>query len=469
MVGYFPNWLYDAYSLSNIDFAKYTHINYAFAIMIKGATPEYADPSEVKTQLPQLVQMAHAANTKVLLSIGGWTGCITFSTMAANATQRQTFINWVQTEIKTYNLDGVDIDWEYPGQAGAGCNKFSVANDANNFLTLLQEMRQALGTTKDISIAAYVRPFTVSGGRMKDVSAFAAVVDRFNLMAYDINGSWNSITGPTAPFNFQQGQGDQDSFVSAIDAWMTAGVPASKIVPGLAFYGNSATATVDMTNTDQYQPQVAGVAPQGDSSDSYWQDPYCSKDPGGYSGVWNYANLRSQGLLTTPTTAGAPWIRHFDNITQTPWLFNPTTKVFISYDDPISIGVKTDYAISKNLGGLMCWSLDGDNGELLAVAYKIVNSGGGSTTTTTTTTSSQTTTTTFTTTSTTTASTTSSSSPTSTGTGGACAGVSAWSASTSYTTGSKVTYSGSLWQAKWWTYGDTPGGSAGVWAKQGAC
>lgn len=77
--------------------------------------------------------------------------------------------------------------------------------------------------------------------------------------------------------------------------------------------------------------------------------------------------MRSQGVLTTPTTAASPWIRNFDNITQTPWLYNPTNKQYISYDDPVSIGVKTNWAITQNLAGLFCWSVEMDNGELLAL------------------------------------------------------------------------------------------------------
>lgn len=135
----------------------------------------------------------------------------------------------------------------------------------------------------------------------------------------------------------------------------------------------SIAATVDMTKTNQYQPQIAGKAPHGDSNDASWQDPYCSKDPGGLSGVWRYGNLRSQGVLTSPTEAASPWIRRWDNVTQTPWLFNPTDKTFISYDDPQSMAIKVNYAACKGLGGIMVWSVDEDssNGELLAEVAKI--------------------------------------------------------------------------------------------------
>lgn len=58
--------------------------------------------------------------------------------------------------------------------------------------------------------------------------------------------------------------------------------------------------------------------------------------------------------------------------------------------------------------------------------------------------------------------------PTSGG-GGTCAGVAAWSSTATYVGGNKVTYNGSLWQAKWWSYGDVPGGPAGVWTLLGKC
>jgi chitinase len=53
--------------------------------------------------------------------------------------------------------------------------------------------------------------------------------------------------------------------------------------------------------------------------------------------------------------------------------------------------------------------------------------------------------------------------------GGACAGVTAWNSSVAYVGGNKVTYNGSLWQAKWWTENDIPGGAAGVWTLVASC
>jgi chitinase len=72
---------------------------------------------------------------------------------------------------------------------GAGCNGVDEANDAPNYLTLLQELRSSLDTTfgagvKEITLAVRVQPFDQSGGILSDMSAYAKVVTRFNLMLY---------------------------------------------------------------------------------------------------------------------------------------------------------------------------------------------------------------------------------------------------------------------------------------------
>jgi chitinase len=129
-----------------------------------------------------------------------------------------------------------------------------------------------------------------------------------------------------------------------------------------------------MTKTHSlYQDQLTGQPPKGDSYDSPYQDPYCSKDPGGLSGIWRFGNLLSQGVLSSPLTAKHPWVRTWDNVTSTPWLFNPSTKVFISYDDPKSVAAKVAQAKSSGLAGVMIWSVDEDssNGDLLNAASQI--------------------------------------------------------------------------------------------------
>ncbi|KAL1918975.1 uncharacterized protein VTP21DRAFT_2356 [Calcarisporiella thermophila] len=366
IVGYFPNWLYAKFPIEQIPYDKYTHINYAFAVLNKDDyTPYFTDDWAVESKLPSIVQKAHAANTKVYLSIGGWTGCIKFSPMVKSAQSRKKFIDWNINFIKKYGTDGVDIDWEYPGREGAACNEVDKENDSKNFLVLLQELRKALDTEfpdkrKDITMAVRVQPFDGPNGPMKDVSQYAKVVDMFNIMAYDINGAWAPITGHHAPFDFEPGKAAPFSYTQGIHDWTAAGVPPAKINAGLPFYGRSIQALQDMTCDNQYVPAKTG-APKGDNEDAYWQDPFCGKEPGGVSGIWKWKNLRSQGVLATPTTAGdANYIRCFDQKTKTPWLFNKQTKVYISYDDPVSLQNKVNYALCKGLGGVMVWDISND-------------------------------------------------------------------------------------------------------------
>ncbi|KAJ2076213.1 hypothetical protein GGH13_000035 [Coemansia sp. S155-1] len=366
IMGYYPSW--KRAQSANVDWSKYTHVNMAFGIPTSSGTFSF----DGDWFLPALVTSMHSAGTKVLMSVGGWTGSNYFSTIMKDAGARLTLISSMVTYVKANNLDGIDIDWEYPGRLGDNCNVFDVVNDTPNYLAFLQDLRAALTAVfgagqKLITLAVRVQPFEVNSVPSKDVSAFAKVVDYANLMQYDINGGWNNVTGPNAPLNFQQGEGLQVSFASAINDWIGAGFPANQLTAGIGFYGRSTIALQDMTKdpTNQYQPQ-SQVVPLGDSEDAPWYDACAGSTAN--SGVWQWKHLRDQGVLTSPNTAAAPWVRQWDSVSQTPWLFNPSTKQFISYDDPQSLQIKIDYASSKGLAGAMIWSVNMDySNELLDV------------------------------------------------------------------------------------------------------
>ncbi|KAJ2461348.1 hypothetical protein GGF42_000245 [Coemansia sp. RSA 2424] len=369
VVGYYPSW--KKAKIDGLDLSQYTHINLAFGIPTATGTFAFEGQSFVSSVVTEL----HAAKTKVLLSVGGWTGSNLISTILKDETTRKTFLDSMVDYIKTNKLDGIDIDWEYPGRLGNTCNVVDEAKDTPNFLSFLQDLRKALDTEFDkekklITMAVRVEPFDVDSAPSKDVSAFAKVVDFANIMQYDINGAWGELTGPNAPFNFEEGKGMQASFVSAIDAWTEAGWPANQLTAGIGFYGRATTATVDMTKDpkNQYQSQ-SKVVPLGDSEDAPWADTCAGTTSN--SGVWQWKNLRSQGVLASPTKAAAPWVRQWDPVSKTPWLFNPEKMQYISYDDPQSIKAKIDYAASKGLAGAMIWSIEMDyKGELLAAVTK---------------------------------------------------------------------------------------------------
>ncbi|KAJ2355441.1 hypothetical protein IWW50_004719, partial [Coemansia erecta] len=364
VIGYYAGWEKD--QTNGVDLTKYTHVNIAFGIPIADGSITFVD----KFNMTEAVAEIHASKAKASLSLGGWSGSYAFSDIMKCPSASDKFTTEIVNMMRANNLDGIDIDWEYPGQAGDTCNAVDEANDTPNYLKFLQNLRKTLDAEfpqehKLLTMSVRVQPFAVDGAPMADVTDFASVIDFANIMIYDINGTWQPQTGPNAPFDYEDDKGAAFSYIAAIDAWTSAGWPAAKLNAGLPFYGRSATALVDMTKDplNQYQNQ-SSVLPLGDQADHVAEDVCAGTS--GVSGTWQYKNLRAQGVLTTPATAAAPWVRQWDEITQTPWLFNPTTKQYISYDDPKSIKVKVDYAASKGLGGVMVWALYMDyQGELL--------------------------------------------------------------------------------------------------------
>ncbi|RKP37176.1 glycoside hydrolase [Dimargaris cristalligena] len=351
VVGYYADWTSTALPVQSIPFDKLTHLNYAFAVLDASQQIKF----DTATLLSQVVTAAHQKDVKVIFSVGGWTGSVYFSPMASQKTTRAAAISNMVQLVDTYKLDGIDLDWEFPGRTGSECNIVDKANDTPNLLLLLQELRAALDKKfgegqKLITMAVRVQPFDINGVPSTDLKEYVQYLDFINIMAYDIFGSWAATTGPNAPFE-SDGIKNTFSYVQSITDWLAAGFPPNKLVAGLAMYGRTMLASGAMTSSDIYTTQVK-QAVKGDKDDAVWQGP-CNKDPAQFSTVWKYKNLRSEGILANGNTTGAGWTRNWDTKSQTPWLFNEQTKNFISYDDPTSLRIKVDYARQQQLGGVM--------------------------------------------------------------------------------------------------------------------
>jgi len=152
--------------------------------------------------------------------------------------------------VSQYNLDGIDLDWEYPGGPGNPGNIYN-DNDSANLLLLLQQIRSLIGPNKLITMATTQSTFKGPGGvPMTDVSAHAAILDHILIMNYDVWGA-SSNPGPNAPLQNACGNSLQPTAnaQAGIDQWSQAGMPLSKIVLGLPAYGyvsqSSATSLVN--------------------------------------------------------------------------------------------------------------------------------------------------------------------------------------------------------------------------------
>ncbi|KAJ2687974.1 hypothetical protein H4R19_006597 [Coemansia spiralis] len=196
--------------------------------------------------------------------------------MKNDASRSALLSNIVQT-IDKHELDGVDIDWEFPSKEG-NTKDFDAANDTPNYLAFLTELRKQIDEkfgsgNKLITMAVYALPFSVNGKPSDDVSEFAKVVDHANLMLYDFNGAWGSLTGPNAGMYPTNDTSGELSFVGGIHAWINAKWPADQLVTGMPFYGRATTANENMLlkASTMYQPHNNTI-PKGDVEDEKAKD-----------------------------------------------------------------------------------------------------------------------------------------------------------------------------------------------------
>ncbi|WP_025145632.1 glycosyl hydrolase family 18 protein [Pedobacter jeongneungensis] len=211
VVGYMPSW---AGAVNQIQFSKLTHVNYAFVLPNSTGGLQ---PVENPSKLQSLVSSGHAAGVKVLIAVGGWNNGndSAFESLAANSTYRTNFTNNMISFVSQYNLDGVDIDWEYPDNGSS----------ANNYTLLMQQLSTALHNNGKLLTAAVV---SENGGSIQN--AVFTAVDFLNLMAYDGGGANHST------YNYA---------VNSINYWQGRGLSAAKTTLGVPFYGRSSSSYLD--------------------------------------------------------------------------------------------------------------------------------------------------------------------------------------------------------------------------------
>lgn len=202
VMAYYPDWAGPSFPPEKIDFTRFDWIDFAFALPTEQGDLTWDDPDLAPALLKRLVTCAHSKDKKVKLSIGGWTGSrfvqlLTtrlrnsplfryFSSVVNTSQSRETFVENIVDTYDTFSLDGIDIDWEYPGKQGAGKNQVS-ESDSANFLSFLQLLRTRLPPSAAITAATLPTTFYGSDGEpMRDVSQFAEALDWILLMNYDV-------------------------------------------------------------------------------------------------------------------------------------------------------------------------------------------------------------------------------------------------------------------------------------------
>jgi chitinase len=322
---------------------KLTRINYAFAriqdgLIIEGGVHDaenFAVLNSLKRQFPAL---------QVVVSVGGGgKGSAPFSDMAFTREGRKKFIESCVAFLEKYNLDGVDIDWEYPGVPGHQNNKFR-AEDKQTYTLLLKELRLRLNREQKKLhrhlVTSTATGWTTSWIEHTDMRQASKWVDTVNLMCYDYYEPYDKTTGHDAPLFTNPADPKGVSTDRSVKENLAAGVPARKLVVGVPFYGK----------------QWESVPPQ---NHGLFQPAKPAANPTPLYGVIA-ANMIGHGFM-----------RYWDPIAQAPYLYNETTGTFVTYDDPEALAKKTAYVMKHHLGGIMFWEYTGDPNNVLLDAINI--------------------------------------------------------------------------------------------------
>ncbi|KAJ7587134.1 glycoside hydrolase family 18 protein [Mycena floridula] len=364
VTAWYPGWLQNL-TPANISWNKYTAMTFAFAVTTNDPSVISLDDAS-RQALPGFVAAAKSNNVSALLSIGGWTGSLYYSNAVATADNRTAFVNAILALVDQYQLDGIDFDWEYPNKQGIGCNTVS-SSDSDNFLAMLQSLRSTtVGRDLYLSAAVGLVPWNGPDGTpLTDVSGFAEQLNHIAIMNYDVWGPWSPTTGPNAPLDDSclPAANQVGSAVSAVAAWTEAGFPANQIALGIASYGHSFHVDGGIA---AYAPFDKALQPLGNDDDaSATATPDECGNIEGPGGDFDFFALVDGGFLT-PNGTAAPGIQYlYDECSQTPFVYNPTTDVLVSYDDATSLAAKGKFINDQGLLGFAMWQVAGDSDDIL--------------------------------------------------------------------------------------------------------
>lgn len=311
--------------------------------------------SWVKGNMGRLIDAAHAQHKPAMLSILGYSLSVPFTT-AIDDQHRAAFIQsildflaLVKKDNNGNGFDGIDVDWEPNLAQWTFLEQPNAVQTLQNYLSFMTELRSALKTNYAsyalLTAALPANPATVQKANQL-IPGFwkqlAAQVNYMDLMTYDYHGAFDSpkYTNFVAPLNYDPNQPanipDRKIFnvTSTVNAYLTANVPANKIILGLPLYGRA----------------LGGVAAPGlyQSFSSAWQGEWDSTGTYDYKYIVN-SMLASGGFNETHYAAAGDTAA-----------FNPTTGVWISYDNLDDLKAKAAFLTQHKLAGMMFWSLSGD-------------------------------------------------------------------------------------------------------------
>lgn len=353
VVGYFTGWGVYArdFQVKDLDTSgaadKLTHLLYAFGELSKGrctAADSWADyekpieaaqsvdgvadgaGAELRGNIGQLRKLKQKhPGLRVLWSFGGWTGSGGFTEAARDPDAFAASCHDLLTDPRwTGVFDGIDVDWEYPNACGVTCDK----SGPDALGRILGSLRSAFGPDAVVTAAV---PADTAKLAVTDYRTAAGAADWLSAMTYDYFGAGGDdaqkvqTTAPHSPLTAYPGIPRETANTSAtVDKLLELGVPASKVLLGIGFYGRG------WTGVTKAEPGGPAGGPAAGRYEKGLED---------YKVLVERCPPTGTVADTAYALCGSQW-----------W----------SYDTPETIRTKMAYARGKALGGAFAWELSGD-------------------------------------------------------------------------------------------------------------
>lgn len=301
---------------------KLTHIIFSFG-HLKGNQFDIGSKRDSTTIQNLVLLKKRNPSLKIILSLGGWGGCETCSDVFSTTTGRKEFAQSVAKVNQYFKTDGIDLDWEYPAIEGYPGHAYK-PEDKKNFTELIKELRNTLGKNNEISFAAGgFKKFIDEAVEWKEI---IPLIDRVNVMTYDLVSGFSTKTGHHTPLYSTTGQAESTD--RSIENLIQSGIPASKLVLGAAFYGRM-WEEVPNVNNGLYQS-------------------------GKFKDFIDFKDFEKR------FGEGSGFTHFWDEQAKAPYLYNAEKKLYVTYDNKKSMALKTKYAIDHKLDGIMFWELSCD-------------------------------------------------------------------------------------------------------------
>jgi chitinase len=301
---------------------KLTHLCFSFT-HLKGSSISLSNARDSASLISCVKLKNRNPQLKVIVSMGGWTGCYSCSDVFSTDSSRKIFASSTKKLLTDFNADGIDLDWEYPTIKGAPGHPYS-AKDKDNFTALIKTLRDTLGRQKELSFAA--GGFTGYIEESVDWKKVTPLVDRINIMTYDLISGYDTVTGHHTGLYSTASQ--KESCDHAVKMLLAKGVPAKKLLIGAAFYAR------------------------------IWEKVEAENN--GLYGKGKFLRGVSYNSFARQFPADSGFVYHWDKEASAPYLYNARKKWFVTFDDSLSIVLKTQYAMKEKLNGFMFWQLGDD-------------------------------------------------------------------------------------------------------------